>query len=319
MLIATILPFTSIKKWWVRDLDFPRLQVFLVCLFLLSIIIVTQDIQNIGAGSVILMLLLLILYQGYQILPYTVFFTKQVADHNSSEARELISLITMNVRKDNKHSEKCSSIIKKIKPDIALLLEVNDRWISETQEIQSLYKHKILYPLDNKYGMMLLSNLQLSHSQIRFLAEDDIPSIHATVLSPKGNAFNLICLHPVPPSPCGNKSASEDSESRDSELDCVAREIQSSALPGIVIGDLNDVAWSRSTRKFQKESGLLDPRQGRGMFNSFHADYFYLRFPLDHIFCSSHFQCNQLKRLDYIHSDHFPIYAQLSLAIPAKK
>ncbi|MCA9777978.1 MAG: hypothetical protein KC800_14715, partial [Candidatus Eremiobacteraeota bacterium] len=38
-----------------------------------------------------------------------------------------------------------------------------------------------------------------------------------------------------------------------------------------------------------------------------------LRFPLDHIFFSSHFRLAQLKVMPYIGSDHFPILANLSL------
>jgi hypothetical protein len=57
---------------------------------------------------------------------------------------------------------------------------------------------------------------------------------------------------------------------------------------------------------------LLDPRVGRGMLPTFHADYKLLRWPLDHVFHSAHFRLQQLERLSHIGSDHYPIYIRLS-------
>ncbi len=57
---------------------------------------------------------------------------------------------------------------------------------------------------------------------------------------------------------------------------------------------------------------MLDPRIGRGMFNTFHADVPIVRFPLDHVFHSDHFQLIRLERKGHIGSDHFPIFAHLA-------
>jgi len=92
----------------------------------------------------------------------------------------------------------------------------------------------------------------------------------------------------------------------------VGREIHRSPEPAIVAGDLNDVAWSYTTRLFQRISGLMDPRLGRGMFNSFHARNPLMRWPLDHVFFDAEFRLCRIERLRSIGSDHFPILVELS-------
>jgi hypothetical protein len=93
-----------------------------------------------------------------------------------------------------------------------------------------------------------------------------------------------------------------------------AREVRETAAPSIVAGDLNDVAWSRTTRLFQDTGGLLDPRIGRGPYPTYNANWPLLRWPLDHVLFEREFGLIDFRALGDIGSDHFPIYAALCQA-----
>ncbi|HEX5726230.1 MAG TPA: endonuclease/exonuclease/phosphatase family protein, partial [Longimicrobiaceae bacterium] len=168
--------------------------------------------------------------------------------------------------------------------------------------------HTVLRPQDNTYGMVLFSRLELVEPRVEFLVEDDVPSFHLRVRLPFGREVELHCLHPRPPAPGENPRSTE----RDAELLVVGKAVKEARLPVIVAGDLNDVAWSHTTRLFQKVSGLLDPRIGRGFFNTFHARIPLVRWPLDHLFHSRHFRLLALERGRAYGSDHFPVYVALS-------
>ena len=59
-------------------------------------------------------------------------------------------------------------------------------------------------------------------------------------------------------------------------------------------------------------SQLLDPRIGRGFYNTYNANSWLFRWPLDHLFVSEEFPIVDLKLGNDIESDHFPLYAKLS-------
>ncbi len=48
------------------------------------------------------------------------------------------------------------------------------------------------------------------------------------------------------------------------------------------------------------------------MYNTFHASYPFLRWPLDHLFHSDHFAVVNLARLPAFGSDHFPILVEIA-------
>lgn len=125
-------------------------------------------------------------------------------------------------------------------------------------------------------------------------------------------------MHVVHPTPPGleqdDGDGRHDSRIRDAELVMLAERIREN--PGearLVLGDLNDTAWSRTTRLFLRISGLLDPRRGRGMYSTFPARKPLMRYPIDHVFVSRGFGRRELRRVLVPGSDHLGIWIDVSL------
>ncbi len=252
-------------------------------------------------------LLINLSYLIYLVFPFTALGKKQIITSLRSDGIDNLRILIANVYQENRQSKDYHNLIAMCEPDLILMVETNKWWQNEMDSIQKTYQHQLKAPLENTYGMLLYSKLPLSDTKVNYLVKSDIPSMEATIELRSGQQVKLFCLHPEPPVPQENPRSTE----RDKEILIVAEKTKDIDLPVVVMGDLNDVAWSYTTELFGKVSGLLDPRRGRGFFNSFNAKYWLLRFPLDHIFCSTDFALSSIKRLANCGSDHFPMCVDL--------
>jgi endonuclease/exonuclease/phosphatase (EEP) superfamily protein YafD len=308
LLLLSLLPLWRHPAWWIRGLDFPRLQIAcgLAALLLVSAFVLEP------ARPLHLSLLLAALgglaYQLWWILPYSRLCPVEVQAADA-DADNTLRIMVANVLTTNRRADDLLAMVDEYRPDLLVTLESDHWWQSRLDVLDEGYPHAVKCPLDNLYGMHLYSRLPLEDAKVQFLVESDIPSIHALAHLPSGRTLRLHCLHPAPPSPSEN----EESTERDAELVMVGKSAAAADEPVIVTGDLNDVAWSETTRLFRRISGLLDPRVGRGMFNSYHAGYPFLRWPLDHLFHSRDFRLVDIRRLPAFGSDHFPVLVTLVL------
>ncbi|WPC35202.1 endonuclease/exonuclease/phosphatase family protein [Acinetobacter sp. YWS30-1] len=296
-------------EWWIRGADFPRLQI-LVLGFIAFVLFLLVDYPWTAFNQLLFVgLIAALAYQLKMVLPYTFVWKKQVKQvkQDQLDPDRQISLIVSNVLTTNTKYHLLIEQIQTHQPDLVLTLETDHAWQDALAVIEPDYPYRVPVPLDNLYGMHLYSKLELSETEVKFILSDEIPSIHTKVLLRSGQPVQLYCLHPKPPSP----TEAKDSTLRDAELLIVGDQIKDLDESCIVMGDLNDVAWSRTTRLFQRISGLLDPRVGRRYVNTFHADYPLLRWSLDHVFHSTDFALVHMERLKHVGSDHFPVYLVL--------
>ena len=308
VLLVTLLPFSRSEVWWVRGWDFPRLQIGILALGSALAAAFAFDFSRplhwavLGANGACL------LYQAARIFPYTRLARNQVRWARPGSPADRLSILSSNVLITNHAPERLLALVREQRPDILVTLETDAWWERHLDTLQPDYAYAIKRPLANTYGMHVYSRLPLEDAEVEFLVEPEVPSMHATVVLRSGQRVRAHFLHPTPPSPTENPRSTE----RDAELIIVAKRVAQERGPVIVTGDLNDVAWSTTTRLFCKLSRLLDPRIGRGMFNTFHARWLFMRWPLDHIFHSQDFTLVALRRLPSIGSDHFPILVELA-------
>ena len=303
--VQTVFPLIRSSRWWIRMSDFPRVQIAAALAVLLVGYLTLFGITDRWDIVYLLAIVPALSLQLVRIFPYTVAAPNQVLKAASQHPESRIRVMISNVLMENRQSIDLLQIVRDTTPDLLLVVETDDWWHQKLEVLDAVFPYRIKRPQDNYYGMELFSKLELEANDVRFLLSDKIPSIRTGVRLPSGVWIDFFGIHPRPPDP------DHDSEGRDAEILLVAKEMRASKRAAIVAGDLNDVAWSHTTRLFQRMSGALDPRRGRGMFSTFHAGHPLMRWPLDHVFHDSSFKLVELRRLPNIGSDHFPVLVEL--------
>lgn len=314
--LLTLIPLIAKQYWWIVVFDFPHFQLTALTLISLIAYFIRFDINSKFDMVFVIVLASCFSFQLVKIFPYTPLADYEVLPPESSDKKRMLSLYTANVLQENKKKAVLLKEIQRYDPDILVLTETNSRWTKILRKnLDADYKHQVSIPLENTYGMFVCSKFPMFDSEVKFMVDDSIPSIHTKLILPKNDTVHLIAIHPRPPMPSHNPK----STGRNAELMKTAELSRASEYPVIVTGDFNDVAWSGTTELFQQISGLLDMRKGRGFYNTYHAEYPLIRWPLDHIFISPEFRNVDLELGENIDSDHLPIYVKLSLEPEGKE
>lgn len=301
---ATAISEKRAVHWWLRYFDFPRMQIAGAAALMLPV--AAGHTRGKARAVISATLAGIIAWQAYKVRRFTPLASWQTLPAQKQDPKQRVRFLIANVWEPNRDAERLLRIIRAEHPDIIVLLEPDHWWEERMRELEATHPNTLKRPLENTYGMLVYSRLPWSEARMRALLMEDIPSAVAWVELPSGDGFRLYTVHPLPP------KVGQDTTDSDAELVMIGKEARAAGEPAIVAGDLNDVAWSYMTRLFQKVSRMLDPRIGRGFYNTFNAKSKLLRVPLDHVFHTGEFRLVALRRLPKFGSDHFPILVELS-------
>lgn len=305
---VSLLPLVKDQHWYFRIWDFGRIQLFFIHLALLIGIwffiprYSTQFILTAGITFA------LVIYHAWVLFPYTRLYPRKVKKATEG-GKTPVSIVSCNVYQFNSKYHLLLKTIAETDPDLVITMESNKAWENALKPLENSYAHYVKVPQENTYGMHLYSKLPLRKKVVHQLISHDIPCIEVDVETPDGDLIRIFCLHPPPPSPTEEATSKE----RDGELMVAAKKVKESKVPVAVVGDFNNVAWSRSSKLFKRNSQLIDPRIGHGFVSTFHAKYRFLRFPIDLFFHSPEVVMMEFHTLGQVGSDHLPLYAKFKL------
>ena len=304
--VLTLAPLLRVKVGLVRVWDFPRPQIAAASALSLVGLLAGEAVAPDPFGlSMSAIAIATLLFQGAHIVPYVPFLATRSARATTTHADREFSVLIANVKRENKEFARLRKLIEDCDPDIVLVLEPDESWRAGLEPVMARYPIRLVDPLDNHYGMIFLTRMDMVTGRLLRPVRPDIPAVEASLRTASGFEFDFYGLHPIPPMP------DHSSTERDIELLVAAAKVKERSRPAIVAGDLNDVAWSRTTQRFLATTKMIDPRIGRGFYATFHADYWFLRWPLDHVFYSDDFKLVALQTMPHIGSDHFPIFVRL--------
>ena len=297
--------------WWIKVLDFPRIQVLVLAVLFLLIFLWLKEDWGIWKILFVVGLVASIGIQVYYIYPYSGLVEPRIESISREEApaESTFDLMVANVYIHNRDINDLMAIVEEVDPDLFLAMETNEWWENALQPLDEKYPYGMEYPLDNTYGMILYSKYPLLKQEILFLQYDSVPSFHAQVQLPSGKTFEFHGVHPVPPYP----KAPGTVKDKEVALVKVGEMVASNPLPAVVAGDLNDVAWARRERLFEQDGLLNDVRIGRGIYSTYSAKSAIIKWPLDYVYATREFAVIDFRRLPEFGSDHYPIYIELCL------
>ena len=321
--LTTLLPPVRVGFWPVRLCDFLRLQtagLALLGALLGGWLYYAQRTVEPLIGLTICAAIAI--WQFRFVLPYTRCWRKQIppAVHGSGGG---VRVAVVNLKFDNSQKAEVLQQLRELDLDLLLLIEIDQAWQSALSPLEERYPYRTGVVREEGLGLMLWSRLPLHNPQTRYLVTPNRASIFTDIhwqrpsdsaISATSDVLRFVGVHPLPPGlPDEVNGGRHDSRVRDAELMLVAKHIsQSPSGQWVVTGDFNDVAWSHTTRMFQRLSGLVDPRVGRGLYNTYHAQHPWLRFPIDQVFLSPGARLHHIDRVRPCGSDHFAIVTEFS-------
>ncbi len=303
---VTIMPALSGDTWWIRYLDFPRLQFLLAMLAAALLLLLFFPGKAWTEWALLAALSAACAYDASVLVRYAPpIGAVQVPAACPADAR--LRVLEANVQMSNRPDDRLLRMVQEADPDLAWFQEIDRWWEQKLVPLEQSMPFKAAQPQSNYYGVLLLSKLRLDGQRVLDLTGTHNPAVFTGAVMPSGQEISLYAIHPRPP------QVGQSTAERDGQIMAAALAARDDTASHIILGDLNAVPWETVTRLLHRVARVLDPREGRGLHTTWKAGNPVLRWPLDHILAGPEFQVLSLHVLPGFRSDHQPYLAELCL------
>lgn len=217
-----------------------------------------------------------------------------------------IRILLSNVLRINRSYDKFLDCVKWYRPDLILLVEIDQDWLTALASLQETYPSWSSEPRTNNYGLAILSRYPIESQQKYELTEKGNPVLKTDLII-NNKALSVVVCHPPPPK---NR---RDLNFRNQEIDRLAAFPLTEDQHLILCGDFNISPWSMPFRILQRVSNLIDSTRGFGFQPSWPTNRFWMRVPIDHCLVTPNIKIINRQIGPDIGSDHFPVIVDLSL------
>lgn len=149
--VLSLLPLWRHEAWWVRSLDFPRLQLLVISLLLLFMDAVLLDLSHPSTWGLLVSAMLCLVYHVWWIAPYTRLFPVEVKSAMSSDSQRMLRIMTANVLTPNRNAKALIELVRENTPDILVTLESDAWWQERLDTLEPDYPYTIKCPLDHLF------------------------------------------------------------------------------------------------------------------------------------------------------------------------
>ena len=301
-LFATLISLIPSDQWFIRVIDLVR-EPFAYVAILLAVLaaLFVRQWRWLIAGA----FLAVALVHAWRIWPYNPLAGNEVAFYKPKGNDRCFTALAVNVKVKNTDFQGVIDQIDAVDPDVLLLMETDQKWADALAPTLGRYRHTLSEIQPEAFGMIFASRLPVRSSQMLENTHRDTPTLYATIEIPGTSAFEFIGLHPKPPLP------GWDTDERDSNIVDAGAKTPDDLPNALVMGDFNDVPWSRTTTAFREGGDWLDPRIGRGTYPTFPANLLVAGWPLDQVMYKGNMGLRGFEVMPDNGSDHRAMRARL--------